>query len=221
MSSYPPAGRFPEDLVLGKYRVTFARSAEELDEVLRLRFTVFNLEMDEGLDSAHGTGRDEDPFDAGCHHLVVREEESGRVVGTYRMLTLEMAERHRGFYSAGEFEIGDLPREVLGASVEVGRACVAGDSRHGRALADLTRDGHLDPRHRVRPREECACLTDEAEPPAGAPISLPPLFRMYLRYGCKICGPPALDREFKTIDFFMLCDVRTMDPASRRTLSST
>ncbi len=36
--------------------------------------------------------------------------------------------------------------------------------------------------------------------------SIPPLFKGYLRLGTKICGPPALDYEFKTIDFLILLD---------------
>ena len=36
--------------------------------------------------------------------------------------------------------------------------------------------------------------------------SLPPLFKGYLRLGCKICGNPALDEEFGTIDFLIIVD---------------
>jgi len=35
---------------------------------------------------------------------------------------------------------------------------------------------------------------------------IPPLFKGYLRLGCKICGDPALDNEFKTIDFLIIVD---------------
>ena len=55
----PP--EFP--LEQGKYRVRFAGGKEDVDAALRLRFRVFNLEMGEGLDSSHETGRDRDPFD--------------------------------------------------------------------------------------------------------------------------------------------------------------
>ena len=47
-------------------------------------------------------------------------------------------------------------------------------------------------------------------------MDLPPLFRTYLRYGAQVCGPPAIDREFKTIDFFVLLDIEDLDPRSRR-----
>lgn len=36
---------------------------------------------------------------------------------------------------------------------------------------------------------------------------IPPIFKGYLRLGGSICGDPALDREFGTIDFFILVDV--------------
>jgi len=36
---------------------------------------------------------------------------------------------------------------------------------------------------------------------------IPPIFKGYLRLGGHICGDPALDREFGTIDFFVLVDI--------------
>jgi putative hemolysin len=42
----------------------------------------------------------------------------------------------------------------------------------------------------------------------------PRLLRAYLAMGAKICGPPALDREFKTIDFLTLLDLEEMPPAA-------
>jgi putative hemolysin len=51
------------------------------------------------------------------------------------------------------------------------------------------------------------------EPPA---VELPALFRTYLRYGAKVCSPPAIDRDFKTIDFLVLLDVNEISERSRR-----
>ena len=39
---------------------------------------------------------------------------------------------------------------------------------------------------------------------------IPKLLRAYLSVGAKICGPPALDQQFKTIDFLTLLDLHTM-----------
>jgi putative hemolysin len=114
----------PGEIVEGSYAVRFAASVEELDELLRLRFRVFNLELDEGLAESYLTGRDLDPFDPQCHHLIVVHRPSGRIVGTYRIQTTEMARGTRGFYTATEFDLSQLPEEILGEAVEAGRACI-------------------------------------------------------------------------------------------------
>ena len=76
---------------LGPYRVRFARDVSDLEAVRRLRYAVFNVELGEGLAGAHETGLDADAFDRQCQHLMVIEEDSGAVVGTYRMQTVASA----------------------------------------------------------------------------------------------------------------------------------
>jgi len=44
---------------------------------------------------------------------------------------------------------------------------------------------------------------------------VPKLLRAYLSVGAKICGPPALDREFKTIDFLTLLDLERLSLSAR------
>ncbi|PAW76787.1 MAG: hemolysin [Verrucomicrobia bacterium Tous-C9LFEB] len=44
---------------------------------------------------------------------------------------------------------------------------------------------------------------------------LPRLMRAYLGIGAKICGRPAIDRAFKTIDFLTLLDLHDVPPAVR------
>jgi putative hemolysin len=46
--------------------------------------------------------------------------------------------------------------------------------------------------------------------------SLPPLMDMYLRHGAIVCSYPAIDREFKTIDFLMLLDVNKVSEETRQ-----
>lgn len=43
-------------------------------------------------------------------------------------------------------------------------------------------------------------------------VSIPRLMRAYLTLGARICGEPALDAEFKTIDFLTLIDLRSLGP---------
>ena len=138
---FPPAPeRLPSgEIEAGSYALRFARTVADLDEILRLRFRVFNLELNEGLDTAYATGRDEDEFDALFHHLMIVHRPSGQVVGTYRMQTSAMAASARGFYSAGEFDFSGFPAPLLEATVEIGRACVAREHRTGRVLHLLWR----------------------------------------------------------------------------------
>ncbi|MDX1502969.1 MAG: GNAT family N-acyltransferase [Thermoanaerobaculia bacterium] len=246
---YPIAPeQIPErELSASRYLVRFARSPEELDEILRLRFEVFNLEMGEGLDSSFETGRDQDEFDAVCHHLMVIERETDRVVGSYRVQTWEMARDNLGFYSATEFDLQALPPSIRDHSVEIGRACVAKthrstrvlfqlwkglalyvtsnakryvfgcasltsqDPHEGKALMDFfEREGHLHPDLTVHPQPGLECYDAGFQARSDATPELPMLLRTYLRHGAKVCGPPAVDRLFKTIDYFVVIDAATM-----------
>ncbi len=44
------------------------------------------------------------------------------------------------------------------------------------------------------------------------PMQAPKLLRAYLAIGARICGPPAIDREFRTIDFLTMLDLHTLHP---------
>jgi len=131
LASYPRAVEsIPlRELAEGNYAVRFARTLEELDEILQLRFRVFNVELSEGLEASWASGRDFDPFDPQCHHLIVEHRPSGRIIGTYRIQTTAMAEAAGGFYTATEFDLSRLPREILDVAVEVGRACIEREHR--------------------------------------------------------------------------------------------
>jgi putative hemolysin len=45
---------------------------------------------------------------------------------------------------------------------------------------------------------------------AGQPLRLPKLFQAYMTLGARVISPPALDRYFKTIDFLVLLDTRSV-----------
>jgi putative hemolysin len=107
-----------------KYRCRFANSMEDLEAVLRLRYRVFNLELNEGLEESHDTGIDLDEYDAQCHHLMVEHAATGTVVGTYRLQTYPMARSGVGYYSADEFHLEQWPEEILASATECGRACI-------------------------------------------------------------------------------------------------
>lgn len=254
-SPYPafPALLPPGEVVAGRYTVRFARSVEDLDAIERLRFEIFNLELGEGLESAFQTGRDHDDLDPHFHHLLIASGETGEVVGTYRLQTAEMAERRAGFYSAGEFDLGRLPREFLTDAVEVGRACVARGHRNGRVLNLLWRGlalyllwnrkrflfgccsltsqdlalgaatlrhlraaGQVHPTLQVTPLPGLGCEGVPLEEIDRAEVHIPPLFASYLHLGAQVIGPPAIDRQFKTIDFLVALDTQGLDAHTYR-----
>src|ERR1700756_492040 len=86
------------------YVTRLARNTEDVRAAQSLRFQVFNLELNEGLERSYATGLDEDPFDAVCDHLIVEHLPSANVVGTYRLQTGCNGAAYRGYYCAQEFE---------------------------------------------------------------------------------------------------------------------
>ena len=123
---------------LRSYRLRLAETAAERMAACRLRFRVFNLELGEGLTESYANGMDQDAYDAVCEHLLVEEKATGRIVGTYRMQSGVTAWRHRGYYSAQEFDFG--PYEGLRPHLlELGRACIDRDHRSAEVLTLLWR----------------------------------------------------------------------------------
>ena len=245
--------RLPRPIEQGRFRLSVADGEGAIDAALRLRFEVFNLELGEGLASSWATGRDEDELDVQFHHLIVEDLQSRKIVGTYRLQTLEMARAGRGFYSTDEFDLSGFPAGILAEAVELGRACIARPYRSRQILFllwkglasylsingkrylfgcssltsqepaqglavfdDLCRRGFLHPTLRARPRPGSECEAPPDAAPACGPVTIPTLFETYLRFGGTICGPPAIDRAFRTIDFLTWLDTGTLDPGVRR-----
>lgn len=253
-SIYPRHREFLPDRALETpgYILRFAENESGLDKVLRLRYEVFNQELGEGFAESHATGRDEDGFDAQCHHMMVEHRGSGEIIGTYRLQTAEMAAGGRGLYSDGEYDLGGLPASVRASAVELGRACIARDHRnrgvlqllwrgialylfgnHRRYLIGccsltsqdpregatvmeyLRRSGHVHPEFLMRARQGFECASEQEMYPVDE-VRIPLLFRSYLKIGTKVCSEPAIDRDFRTIDYLVILDVASMDPAILR-----
>jgi len=134
-SSYPrhPVSVPPGTLRTNRYSVRFATSHADLEAVQKLRFDVFNIELNEGLSGSYATGLDQDVFDSRSHHLMVLDTQTQAVVGTYRLMTAELAQREE-LYSNTEFDLSGMPDRVFRHGAEVGRACVASAHRNGRVL---------------------------------------------------------------------------------------
>src|SRR5438128_4648989 len=231
------------------YATRLARNMDEVRAAQALRFQVFNLQLNEGLEQSYASGLDEDPFDAVCDHLIVEHLPSAHIVGTYRLQTGQNAAAYLGYYCAQEFEFQGF-EPLRGEMIELGRACVHPQHRNlvvlsllwkgiadyarrhaGRylfgcssitsqdpaagasAYADLCRRHLAPPQWRTRPLAAYDCSLSQL---VAEPVKIPKLLRAYLTLGANICGPPALDRQFKTIDFLTLLDLETMPLVARQ-----
>ncbi|MET9390325.1 GNAT family N-acyltransferase [Streptomyces sp. NPDC006624] len=132
MTGVPTLDRPPQPTAPTRYTVGLARDEEDVRAAQRLRHDVFAGEMGALLPTPQ-PGHDIDAFDAYCDHLLVREEVSGQVVGTYRLLPPERAAVAGRLYSEGEFDLSRIDglRPDL---VEVGRSCVHPGHRDGAVI---------------------------------------------------------------------------------------
>jgi L-ornithine Nalpha-acyltransferase len=131
------------DVRAGALQVRLAETAGDIDAAQALRYRVFYEEMG-AIPSPEMARhrRDFDSFDGICDHLLVVDQARGggaqSVVGTYRLIRRPAAERHGGFYSAGEYDIAKVtayPGEIL----ELGRSCVDPSARGRPAMQLLWR----------------------------------------------------------------------------------
>ncbi|MFR0355714.1 GNAT family N-acetyltransferase [Streptomyces sediminimaris] len=132
MTGVPTLDRPPRPAAPTRYSVALARDEADVRAAQRLRHDVFAGEMGALLTTSQ-PGHDIDPFDAHCDHLLVREEMSGQVVGTYRLLPPERAAIAGRLYSEGEFDLTALDA-IRPGLVEVGRSCVHPDHRDGTVI---------------------------------------------------------------------------------------
>jgi putative hemolysin len=92
------------------------------------------------------------------------------------------------------------------------------DAGIGRSVwQQLKREGFISTHHSVGPQREQAVAVRSGGLRDISRSDLPPLFQSYLNLGAEVCGPPALDAEFGTIDFFVLLDLERLEERTRRT----
>ncbi len=118
-----------------KISATWATNLDDVRSAQRLRFNVFAGEMGARLNTPVA-GYDIDLFDDYCEHLLVRDELTQEVIGTYRVLTPPQAKRVGSTYSDTEFDLVRL-RSLRDRMVELGRSCVHADYRQGAVILAL------------------------------------------------------------------------------------
>lgn len=115
-----------------RLEVGLARTDADLEGALRLRYQVF-AEEEKNLRLLNPDGLETDRYDEYCDHLVVKDLEAGRVIGTYRLLPGPRAAEHIGFYSESEFDLTGY-RPWMAGTLELGRSCIDPAYRNGRAI---------------------------------------------------------------------------------------
>jgi putative hemolysin len=115
-----------------RLEVRLAQSASDIERAQRLRYEVF-VEEERNLRLRNESGLERDEYDVYCDHLIVEDVDTGKVVGTYRLLPGDRAVRNIGFYSETEFELSAY-EPFKTRTLELGRSCIDPAYRGGRAI---------------------------------------------------------------------------------------
>jgi putative hemolysin len=130
-SEKPDTGPAQAGLSAGpRYSLLLSTDPSMIETAQRLRYDVFTSTPGFTLPATPGDRRDVDRFDEFCDHLLVRDDDTGELVGCYRMLAPTGAIAAGGLYTATEFDVSafDALRPSL---VEMGRAVVRDGHRNG------------------------------------------------------------------------------------------
>ncbi len=118
---------------LPKYTIKVADTWEELYQTYALRYKVYSVNMvDECLNDEE---LDFDEYDHFCDYLIIKENETSKVLGTYRFLS---SLKTTDFYSGKEFDLSEVLK-IEGHKIEMGRATVHPDHRTGGIITLLWR----------------------------------------------------------------------------------
>ena len=104
------------------YEVRLTRNKEERRQVRQLRYSDFVEEEGAGATEEQKHLREEyDAYDRFAEYMAVFH--NGKIVGTYRIIDRNAAEKMGGFYTESEFNISKIKR-YNGNIAEMSRACV-------------------------------------------------------------------------------------------------
>lgn len=200
---------FPE-IRAGNMGVRIARTDAEIDAVQALRYRVFYNELGAKPDEeARQSLRDRDRYDAVADHLLVIDHAQGdgpdSIVGTYRLIRRQAADRLGQFYSEDEYDLTSI-LAYDGQVLELGRSCVAAEYRSRAAMQLLWRGiAAYVFHHRIDLMFGCASLSG-IDPDAVA-VELSYLYHNHL--APRVMRPRALPHRY--VDMRRV-DRDTLDP---------
>ncbi len=109
------------------YEVRLTRNKEERKQVRQLRYEVFCLEENaSATEEQKSLGEEYDSYDTYADYMAVFHE--NKIVGTYRIIDRDAAEKMGGFYTEREFNLSKI-KKVKGNIAEMSRACVKQEYR--------------------------------------------------------------------------------------------
>ena len=121
------------------FEVRLARDADDLRAAQSLRYDVFVEELGgSGAMVDHDARLERDEFDAHADHLLLFDHarKGAPVVGVYRLIRDDQADRFGRFYSETEYDLSVLRRSGR-RLLELGRSCLHADYRGGSAMYEL------------------------------------------------------------------------------------
>ncbi len=230
-----------------KFSVKFAETDEENAAAFALRYRDMLLEYrpelsDDGLDIT--------PYDAFAKQIICIDNETGEVVGCYRMITSRSLPEGKTFVCEEEFNIASL--KATGEPIaELSRAVVKREYRNSivlmlllRFIAKYIRENnfrfiigeasffgtdksawqkelsylahyHVSDEFEIpsNEKEQVEILPKEALDAAAIKRGLPPLIRAYLGFGATVSKESFTDREFGSVDVFILIDFQNYNAA--------
>lgn len=146
-----------------KITVRLTQSLDEVEAAQRLRYQVFYEEYKAVADAKTAQSKmDVDDYDAVTDHLVVLDETlpqgPEQIVGTYRLLRREVAEKFGKFYTSDEYNIDPLLKSGA-VLLELGRSCVLPPYRTRPVLQKLWQGiAHYVAEHNIGLMFGCASL---------------------------------------------------------------
>ena len=109
------------------FEVRLTRNKEERKQVRQLRYEVFCEEENATpTEEQKNLGEEYDAYDTYADYMAVFH--NGKIVGTYRIIDRDAAEKMGGFYTEKEFNLSKI-KKVKGNIAEMSRACVKSDYR--------------------------------------------------------------------------------------------
>jgi putative hemolysin len=115
-------------LLKGRYAVRLAGSEADVRAAQRLRFVAFIEGRGAALDGPRAEGLDADDLDPACHHMLVEDRRTGRLVCCFRLLPLANGAEIGRTYSARYYDL-DALTAYPDSMVEMGRFCIHPEHR--------------------------------------------------------------------------------------------